>query len=172
MKNIQPQRWFTRKFNHIHEPGIFPCIVERLRGTPIRLENYLQSIPSVMLIRKPNDVWSAKEHLGHLLDLEPLWYGRVGDIKDGKKMLREADLENTKTHKANHNARNLETLLNDFRKERQKLIALLDTVPEKDFEKSALHPRLLTPMKMIDLAYFVAEHDDHHLAMIRWILGE
>ena len=28
------------------------------------------------------------------------------------------------------------------------------------------HPRLGTPMRLIDLAFFVAEHDDHHLAQI------
>ncbi len=27
---------------------------------------------------------------------------------------------------------------------------------------SARHPRLMQPMRMIDLLYFVAEHDDHH----------
>jgi hypothetical protein len=32
---------------------------------------------------------------------------------------------------------------------------------------TALHPGLKTPMRIIDLAYFVAEHDDHHLASIR-----
>jgi hypothetical protein len=31
----------------------------------------------------------------------------------------------------------------------------------------ARHPRLGTPMRLIDLAYFVAEHDDHHLARLR-----
>jgi hypothetical protein len=32
---------------------------------------------------------------------------------------------------------------------------------------ASLHPRLKTPMRVIDLAYFVAEHDDHHLARVR-----
>lgn len=35
---------------------------------------------------------------------------------------------------------------------------------------SALHPRLKTPMRVIDLAYFVAEHDDHHLSRVRELL--
>jgi hypothetical protein len=29
------------------------------------------------------------------------------------------------------------------------------------------HPRPGTPMRLIDLAYFVAEHDDHDLARLR-----
>ena len=35
-----------------------------------------------------------------------------------------------------------------------------------DIFRTALHPRLETPMRMMDLFYFVAEHDDHHLARI------
>jgi hypothetical protein len=30
-----------------------------------------------------------------------------------------------------------------------------------------LHPRLKQPMRLVDHLYFVAEHDDHHLATIR-----
>jgi hypothetical protein len=29
-----------------------------------------------------------------------------------------------------------------------------------------LHPRLKQPMRLVDHLYFVAEHDDHHLARI------
>jgi len=36
---------------------------------------------------------------------------------------------------------------------------------------SALHPRLGTPLRLIDHALFVAEHDDHHLARIGGLLG-
>ena len=31
---------------------------------------------------------------------------------------------------------------------------------------SRLHPRLKQPMRLVDHLYFVAEHDDHHLAKI------
>jgi uncharacterized damage-inducible protein DinB len=34
------------------------------------------------------------------------------------------------------------------------------------FSRSALHPRLGMPMRLVDLMLFVAEHDDHHLASI------
>jgi hypothetical protein len=32
--------------------------------------------------------------------------------------------------------------------------------------RTAHHPRLDRPMRVMDLAVFVAEHDDHHLARI------
>jgi len=31
----------------------------------------------------------------------------------------------------------------------------------------ALHPRLTTPMRLVDMLVFWAEHDDHHVHKIR-----
>ncbi len=46
------------------------------------------------------------------------------------------------------------------------LVPLLEGADEAAAVRSALHPRLGTPMRLIDLALFTAEHDDHHLAAI------
>jgi uncharacterized damage-inducible protein DinB len=35
-----------------------------------------------------------------------------------------------------------------------------------DLGHAALHPRLGQPMTVVDHLFFVAEHDDHHLAAI------
>jgi len=42
----------------------------------------------------------------------------------------------------------------------------LDSYDESSVVRAALHPRLQQPMRVLDLAFFVAEHDDHHLAHI------
>ena len=39
----------------------------------------------------------------------------------------------------------------------------LDASP---FVRTISHPRLKTPMRLVDHLYFVAEHDDHHLSRI------
>jgi hypothetical protein len=39
------------------------------------------------------------------------------------------------------------------------------------FARAALHPRLKTPMRLVDHLYFVAEHDDHHLAYIWGVIN-
>jgi hypothetical protein len=38
---------------------------------------------------------------------------------------------------------------------------------DDELERCVVHPRLGTPMRLVDLAYFIAEHDDHHLARLR-----
>ncbi|MBC8367786.1 hypothetical protein H8E52_10280 [bacterium] len=42
--------------------------------------------------------------------------------------------------------------------------------PHERFRQTALHPRLKTPMRACDMLYFMAEHDDHHLARISEII--
>ncbi len=165
-------KWFDRKFTFDLPVWMAPNIVERLRGTPARLEDRLQGIPTTMLVHREGKLWSVQEQVGHLLDLEPLWLGRVGDLKNGLEEMREADLENTKTHAANHNGRPLVFLLSAFRKQRKALIDQLDSLTERDYGLAARHPRLVQPMRMLDLLFFIAEHDDHHLASITQMLAK
>ena len=80
--------------------------------------------------------------------------------------MRPTDLANRKTDEANHNAQSIEKLLNDFQQIRERTIVLIENLDEETIFKSALHPRLKTPMRTMDLFLFVAEHDDHHLARI------
>jgi len=113
------------------------------------------------LIAKPQGKWSAQEHAGHLLDLEPLWLARVGDYVAGRPELTPTDLRNVKTDEANHNAQPLERILKEFRAARDALLNRVDEVDGSLFERSIPHPRLKTPMRLVDHLYFVAEHDDH-----------
>ena len=101
-----------------------------------------------------------------MLDLEPLWLARIGDYVAASGQLTEADLTNRKTHDANHNARPLEQILTEFRAAREGLLKRVDELDAALFARAIPHPRLKTPMRLVDHLYFVAEHDDHHLARI------
>ena len=159
-------KWFERSFDFSKDQNIFPSIIERLSGTPARLEEKFKSIPADILETKVDNTWSIKENVGHLIDLEPLWQGRLEDIKNGEIEMRPTDLANRKTDEADHNEQPIEKLLSDFRVIREHTIGLIENLYEETIFKSALHPRLKTPMRTMDLFLFVAEHDDHHLARI------
>lgn len=161
---IPQTKWFERKFSPIEDLGLLPNIIERLNFTPLRIENKIKYLKEEFLTEKIGDSWSINEEIGHLLDLEPLWYGRVNDIIKDQGVLREADLLNTKTHEANHNEMEISALLFHFNFERHQLIQLMSKLSSEQLHKVAIHPRLNMPMRVIDLAFFVAEHDDHHLA--------
>ncbi len=158
--------WFERKFDFSMPVELRPNLCARLRGTPARLEETLGACSHKILIRKLQGKWSAQENAGHLLDLEPLWLARVGDYVAGTDQLTPTDLKNQKTDHANYNVRLLDQILAEFRTARGSLLKRVDQLDSSLFAKAIPHPRLKTPMRLIDHLYFVAEHDDHHLARI------
>ena len=165
------RRWFDRQF----EPGVpedsFPGIVARVRGTPGRLADLVRPLSSEVLVRSLDESWSIQENVGHLLDLEPLWLGRLEDLLAGAERLRPADLQNRKTHEAEHNTTNIDTLLAQFRDIRMGTVGRLEQTSGEALRHTSLHPRLEQAMTVVDLFYFVAEHDDHHLARIGDIIS-
>jgi uncharacterized damage-inducible protein DinB len=164
-------KWFNRDFDFTSTQNIFPSILERLAGTPVRLEEKFKSISPDILTVRVNGTWTIKENAGHLIDLEPIWQCRLDDILGGKLELRAADLQNTKTNLANHDVVPTEELLNSFKQIRIQTVNKLEKLDEEQIFRSALHPRLKTPMRTMDLFLFVAEHDDHHLARITELAG-
>jgi uncharacterized damage-inducible protein DinB len=162
--------WFERHWTFDLPVSAAPGLIERLRGTPARVEHRLKGLSTDRLTTRHNDHWSIQENVGHLWDLEPMWISRIGDIAVGRLTLQEADLENRKTFAANHNTRPLAELQVGLAAARQELVEQLENADEADWLRAARHPRLKVDMRMLDLAFFVAEHDDHHLATVTDIL--
>lgn len=167
---MQQIKWFDRKFDFAFEQNIFPSIVDRLEGTMIRLKHRVNNASAEKLKSKSNDGWSVLENIGHLSDLEPLWQMRLREILNGEEIMAAADLSNTQTNEAAHNLKSLNELLDKFNFIRNETLKQLQQLTEKDIYKSSLHPRLKTPMRIMDLFLFVAEHDDHHLVSIKELL--
>jgi uncharacterized damage-inducible protein DinB len=168
---IQQTPWIERKFEFNFPVGLFPVIVERLRGTLSHIEAMTKNKTEEELSQQIHGNWSVKEQIGHLCDLEELGYGRIEDFLNDKQTLRAADMSNAKTQNANHNKDNIGELLQQFSAARNKLIDKVQTMDERTAALTAIHPRLQIPMRLIDLLFFIAEHDDHHLAKIRELLG-
>lgn len=164
------QPWFERVFPTGLPAHLLPVIVERLRGTPARLAERLADVPHPVLVQRIGDSWSIQENVGHLLDMEPLWQRRIDDLARRCGELAVADLTNRRTHEANHNAASLSGILDAFRSVRGELVRQLESFPEDGIDFAALHPRLKTTMNVVDLAFFVAEHDDYHLARVSELL--
>jgi uncharacterized damage-inducible protein DinB len=160
------QRWFDRSFDFTLPLEHYPILCTRLRGTPARLDELVSGADCRALTAKAPGKWSAQEHAGHLLDLEPLWLARVDDFRSGREALTPADLTNQKTNDANHAARDIREILAAFRTARSTLIDVLAVLPPEMYARALVHPRLGQPMRLLDHLQFVAEHDDHHLAII------
>jgi len=159
-------KWTERRFNFDFPAGIYPEMIERVRGTPARLEELVAGLSHETLTEQRDGRWSMQENTGHLLDLESLVSQRIDEYLAGNSALHAADMSNRKTHEANYNDVPVDTILKAFRTARQEIVNRLESFDAEVFERSALHPRLNVPMRLVDMLFFQAEHDDYHLARI------
>jgi hypothetical protein len=164
--------WRKREFTFDLPVGAFPTLLERLRGTPARAEDLVRRIADDLLSGRVNGKWSVKEHLGHLVDLELLDDRRLGEYLAHVPALSPADMGNRATESANHREKPMQEILGRMREARNMLAVKLERLGTEDVAIEAIHPRLQKPMRLLDWVYFVAEHDDHHLAHARKVLRE
>lgn len=162
--------WLERKFHFDVPPGWLQNICARLTGTEARLRHLRNDLSDENARLKPAGKWSIKEHIGHLHDLELLHLKRLEDFAGHHADLSVWDTTNSATEKANHNETTIDALINAFSLKREEFITRLKSLDDHTQHFKSLHPRLKIMMKPVDMATFIAEHDDHHLASIHEIL--
>jgi hypothetical protein len=146
------QKWFDKKFRFELSQDNYDLILNRLKENPDKISRLVSSLHKSILTNKVDGHWSIQENVGHLIDLEELHDGRIDDFIAGKEILRPADLNNRKTVREN-------------------FIKRMKQLDAKVLSKSSIHPRLNQPMRPIDMAQFVLEHDEHHIQTIREIIS-
>lgn len=167
---MQRLPWIERKFQLDVPAGWLHNIIARLSGTESRLRHITHGRPDAVLESKANGKWSIKEHIGHLDDLERLHLQRIGDFENHREELSLWDVTNSATENANHNEEDVQNLIASFAIKRNELIERLRNLDDETHRFRSTHPRLHIPMKPVDMASFVAEHDDHHIATMLSIL--
>lgn len=158
--------WTSRTFEHQLPVQLVPGIVERLRGTPARAGALFREFTDSEL-RSARHGWSALEHIGHLDDLHDLDMRRLNEFLSRARVLSAADMSNRATYDARHNERTTMAVLEAFSARRLELVHRLERLTEEDAAIASEHPRLRRSLRLVDWLYFLAEHDDHHLAKAR-----
>jgi hypothetical protein len=161
------QKWFNKKFRFQLPLGDYESILSKLSENPEKISHLVSTLPIDILTKKVDNRWSVQENVGHLIDLEELHIGRIDDFINGEKILRSADLNNRKTDEANHNDRNIDDLLKKLKLVRENFIDRMKNLDKEILTRSSIHPRLNQPMRPIDMAQFVLEHDEHHIETIK-----
>jgi len=162
--------WLEYRWSFDFPVGMYRPMCERLRGTPARLEELLRDAPASITVRPATGGWSAQENAGHLIQVERLWDVRIAEFLAGASALTAADMGHRATESVELNERPLAELLTAFRTARTNTMRRLDALTLDHAARVAHHPRLDRPMRLVDLCFFAAEHDDHHLAVIRALL--
>ena len=160
-------RWIDRTFQFVHPPWMLLDMIERLRGVVPRLGPLLAELDEVTAHRRNENTWSIAQNVGHLSDTEELWQERIEDLRQGRATYTPADAARFQKLAERHQARPLAATLAELSERRARLVAALLEAPEGLQRASSFHQRLKTPMRLVDCAQFVAEHDDHHLLRIR-----
>jgi len=169
---MERQKWFDKKFQFKLSQDNYDLILNRLKGNPDKIAQTVSSLNKNILTKKVDGHWSIQENVGHLIDLEELHDGRIDDFIAGKEILRPADLNNGKTDKANHNDKNINDLLIQLKIVRENFVNRMKNLDAKILSRSSIHPRLKQPMKPINMAQFVLEHDEHHIQTIIEIISK
>jgi len=159
--------WFEREFKFGLPPGMLPFFLERLSFTTLRMEQKVRGVADKVLSEQVNSKWSVKQNIGHLGEVDEIAMKRIHEMLSGIPTLSPAVFEPRK----DYNSQPIADVIAYFNSNRKKNIELYESLSDTDLIKSSLHPRLKVMMNPVDLAYFDAEHDDHHLVRINEILN-
>lgn len=159
--------WFERQLTFGKPKEMLPYYLERLRGTVLRLEAKVKDLDDQELSRQDNNKWSIKQNIGHLAEVDDVASKRIDEMVNGISPMSPAVFE----PKQDYNSMTVHDVLNVFRKSREKNLNKYLNLDEEQLTKASLHPRLHVMMSPVDLAWFDAEHDDHHLVKIHEIIS-
>lgn len=157
--------WFERNLKFGLPMEMFPYYLERLTGTSLRIEAKVKGVSEEILSTSLNDKWSVKQNIGHLAEVDEIANKRMDEMIEGKDVMSPAVFE-----PQDYNPWPITKVLDYFRVTRIKNIKKYKSLSEENLLKSSVHPRLKVQMTPIDLAWFDAEHDDHHLVKISEII--
>jgi hypothetical protein len=159
--------WFERQFTFGISAGMLPFLLERLEGTIVRMEKKVNGYPEALLSEPFGKKWSIKQNIGHLAEVDQVSNKRIGEMIRGSELLSPAVFE-----PQDYNQWPIARVLAFFRDVRVNNLVRYRHLSPAEQSLSSVHPRLKVRMTPVDLAYFDAEHDDHHLLKISDIITE
>ena len=158
--------WFERNLKFGLPAVMLPYYLERLGGAFVRMEKKVKGVSEDILSTRLDNKWSVKQNIGHLAEVDRIANKRLDEMISGAAVLSPAVFE-----PQDYNPWPIEKVLNFFYITRVENIKKYTSLSEADLKKSSLHPRLKMQMTPVDLAWFDAEHDDHHLVRMSEILS-
>jgi uncharacterized damage-inducible protein DinB len=158
--------WIDRPFTFGLPIGMLPFYLERLEGAIFRLVAKVENIPEELLSSKLDGKWSIKENIGHLAEVDEIALKRIDEMVQGVPLLSPAIFQ----PRQDYNVQPIYEVLQYFSRNRIKNLERYARLTEDELMRSSLHPRLELQMTPVDLAFFDAEHDDHHLVRISEII--
>jgi hypothetical protein len=159
--------WFQRQFAFGFPEGMLPFYLERLEGTIPRIERKVAGVSEHILSNKLDGKWSVKENIAHLAEVDEIALKRIDEMIQGVTPMSPAVIQPGQ----DYNAKSIAEVVNLFKNNRTKNLQRYKGLSANELRCHSLHPRLKVQMTPVDLAWFDAEHDDHHLVRITEIIS-
>ena len=158
--------WFERHLEFGKPKEMLPYFLDRLEGTIARIEYKVKGVSEEILSALHNGKWSVKQNIGHLAEVDEINNRRIDEMLAGVSPMSPAVFE----PKLNYHEMPVAEVIQYFAKTRRGNLRKYTALSPDQLAKASIHPRLKTLMTPVDLAWFDAEHDDHHLVKISFIL--
>jgi hypothetical protein len=165
---MEKLEWFQRTFTFGLQEGMLPFCIERLEGTLPRIQKKVQNVADEVLSNKFNGKWSVKENIAHLAEVDEIALRRIDEMIQGISPMSPAVIQPGR----NYNVWPIKEVIEFFSSARDRNLQKYKILTSAQLRNASLHPRLKVQMTPVDLAWFDAEHDDHHLVRIGEIISE
>lgn len=163
--------WSQRQLPFGKGADEFPNLIERLRGTPARVADLLSNQSIERLVLRVQGRWCAMEHVAHLLLLDQRFHARIDDFLALRPTLCRIELGDQHHWLELTRSRHPGDLLEEYRLTRLDLVRRTSALQGHFLQHKAVHPCLGSAYTPVDMALWIAEHDDHHLLAMRAALG-
>lgn len=162
--------WEKRNLSYGRTVDELPVLMERVLGTPARLAQLTTHEPPERLSLRRQGSWSILEHIGHLIFLQDRMDERVDDYAAQRSCLCRIELSDQDRILAGYTARALGDVLEEFRLKRTYFVERIQGLDAGALRHQAQHPCRDQRMTVADMVLYLAEHDDHHLVLMRKLL--
>lgn len=144
-----------------------PLLVERALGTPARIMLLVQGLPLERITMRIHGRWSLKDHLTHLILLDERLEVRADDLEARRSTLSPVEMGDQERFLSSNRDRPFGDMVEEFRLRRNYLVQRFVELDAAALQHRAEHPCRGMAMTAADQLLFIAEHDDHHLALMR-----
>jgi hypothetical protein len=162
--------WEKRRLAFGRSTDELPVLLERVLGTAARLTDLTAHEPLERLSLRRQGSWSVMEHIGHMIFLQDRMDERVDDYAAQRSCLCRIELSDQEKILEGYTSRALGDVLEEFRLKRVYFVERIQGLDPGALRHRAQHPCRAERMTVADMVLYLAEHDDHHLVLMRKLL--
>ncbi|MFZ9858280.1 MAG: DinB family protein [Roseiflexaceae bacterium] len=143
----------------------FAAHIAKLRAFPSHLQTVMASLSEAQLRFKPANEWSVIENIGHLIDIDELYVGRVDRILAEERPEFPRFEPDPIVATKGYQQMNGHDVLQQFIATRQATIDGLSTIEPDELNRAGMHA-VYGEMTLLRLVEQLANHDQKHLVQI------